>query len=299
VPISETLRHLHADKSGNTHRSEISLDKFWNPAWAAGCQGLIEFRALETFPHHGWASAVALLWRALAVHLLEPSNRPAALKPFGETLHDQWLLPSQLWRDLTTVLDALEAAGYPLERPVFEAIWDWRFPPLLHWSDPANPSASVTIRRALEPWPLLCDTPVEGGSTSRFVDSSLRRFEVISSPAFRQHFQLHLAGRPLALSEQPLAVRYRQEALYPCLHPCIANHVPLALTLVQRANGDGAAQPIAHWSLNTEAQGFEPLERLGYAGPQTPSAGDAKAPSDARPWRGAWSGACTVDLRLG
>ena len=28
--IGETLRHLHTDISGNTHRSEISFDKFWN-----------------------------------------------------------------------------------------------------------------------------------------------------------------------------------------------------------------------------------------------------------------------------
>ncbi len=28
--IGETLRHLHTDNSGNTHRSEISFDKFWN-----------------------------------------------------------------------------------------------------------------------------------------------------------------------------------------------------------------------------------------------------------------------------
>ena len=308
VPISETLRHLHADKSGNTHRSEISLDKFWNPAWAAGCQGLIEFRALETFPHHTWASAVALLWRALAVHVLEPANRPAALKPFGETLHDQWLLPSQLWLDLNQVLDQLEQAGYPLERSVFQAIWDWRFPLLLRWSDPSNPAATLEIRRALEPWPLLCDTPVEGGSTSRFVDSSLRRFEVISSPAFRQHYQLLVAARPLALSTQPVAVRYRHEGLYPCLHPCIANHVPLNLTLLAQAGtglaqagtglalaGTGGSEPmarIAQWTLNNEAQGFEPLEPM-------PSQPWHEAPDlAAKPWRGAWPGACTVDCRL-
>ena len=74
VALSETLRHLHADRSGNTHRSEISLDKFWNPAWPGGCQGLIEFRALESMPHHHWSSAVALLWRALAV---TPAGSPA------------------------------------------------------------------------------------------------------------------------------------------------------------------------------------------------------------------------------
>ncbi|MEY3757535.1 MAG: hypothetical protein RLZZ263_689, partial [Cyanobacteriota bacterium] len=302
VPISETLRHLHADKSGNTHRSEISLDKFWNPAWAAGCQGLIEFRALETFPHHTWASAVALLWRALAVHVLEPANRPTTLKPFGETLHDQWLLPSQLWLDLTQVLDQLEQAGYPLERSLFQAIWEWRFPLLLRWSDPSNPAATLEIRRALEPWPLLCDTPVEGGSTSRFVDSSLRRFEVISSPAFRQHYQLLVAARPLALSTQPVAVRYRHEGLYPCLHPCIANHVPLNLTLLARTGtglaqaGTGGREPmarIAQWTLNNEAQGFESLEPM-------PSQPWHEAPdlAAAKPWRGAWPGACTVDCRL-
>jgi len=51
VMIGETLHHLQAGRSGNTHRSETSLGKFWNPAWPAGCQGLIEFRAIETTPH--------------------------------------------------------------------------------------------------------------------------------------------------------------------------------------------------------------------------------------------------------
>ena len=291
IAISETLRHLHADKSGNTHRSEISLDKFWNPAWAAGCQGLIEFRALETFPKHQWASAVALLWRALAVHLLDPSNRPPALKPWGETLHDQWLLPSQLWLDLGQVLDELEQAGYPLERSIFEAIWEWRFPPLLGWSDPNDPTATLEIRRALEPWPLLCDTPVEGGSTSRFVDSSLRRFEVISSGSFRKRYGLVLNGRPLVLDDQPLALRYRQEALYPCLHPCIANHIPLDLQLIDGPQGRGIAQ----WTLPNEATGFESQALEPSAMTSGPTSPNTPEP---RPWRGARPGACTVDLRL-
>jgi len=292
IAISETLRHLHADKSGNTHRSELSLDKFWNPAWAAGCQGLIEFRALETFPKHQWASAVALLWRALAVHLLDPTSRPPALKPLGETLHDQWLLPSQLWLDLGLVLDELAQAGYPLERSIFQAIWEWRFPPLLGWSDPADPTATLELRRALEPWPLLCDTPVEGGSTSRFVDSSLRRFEVLSTGSFRKRYGLVLNGRPLLLDDhQPVAVRYRQEALYPCLHPCIPNHIPLDLRLIDRDQD----QTIAQWTLVNEAAGFERTsgEPSGLATNPT----DPHTPKPS-PWRGAWPGACTVDCRL-
>ncbi len=56
--ISETLRHLHTDASGNTHRSEISFDKFWNTGWNGGCRGLVEFRAVESMPEAEWMSAV-------------------------------------------------------------------------------------------------------------------------------------------------------------------------------------------------------------------------------------------------
>ena len=284
VPIGETLRHLHADRSGNTHRSEISLDKFWNPAWTAGCQGLLEFRALESLPHHQWTSAVALLWRALAVRLLDPAKRPTALKPWGEGLSDRAMLPSELWADLEQVLAELAADGLPLDPEPFQAIWAWRFPVLLDWHDG---EATLTIRQALEPWPLLCDTPVEGGSTSRFVDSSLRRFEVITNPAFRQRYQLQLQGRALPLpSEGPRAVRFRQEALFPCLHPCLPNAVPLRLELLKA--GQAAAQQ--SWQLWSESSGFQALtEAHTEAGP-----GSAAEPA----MRGAFAAACSLDLRL-
>ena len=122
MAIGETLRHLHADRSGNTHRSEISLDKFWNPAWTAGCQGLVEFRALESMPDHRWSSAVALLFRALVVRLLEEPKRPTGLRAWGDQLHDRALLPSQLWADLEQVLADLAAAGLPLDPEPFRAI---------------------------------------------------------------------------------------------------------------------------------------------------------------------------------
>lgn len=288
VAISETLRHLHADKSGNTHRSEISLDKFWNPAWTAGCQGLIEFRALEMMPHQQWSASVALLWRALAVHLLNPGCRPQSLRPWGNSLHDRAMLPSQLWADLETVLAELAADDLPLEAELFRPIWHWRFPTLLQWQD--GKGAELEIRRALEPWPLLCDTPVEGGSTSRFVDSSLRRFELIANPAFRRHYRLDLQGRPLPLgsgSDQPLAVRYRLEQLYPCLHPCIPAQVPLLLDL--QPSEDHHDGPLACWQLEHESTGFVPV---------TEAAARVRPNAQALPWRAAEEHGCTVDLRL-
>ncbi|MCP9850971.1 transglutaminase family protein [Cyanobium sp. Morenito 9A2] len=283
VLISETLRHLHADRSGNTHRSEISLDKFWNPAWAAGCQGLIEFRAIETLPTAEAMATIALLWSALAVHLLEPRNRPEAMQPFGPRLHDETMLPSALLADLEGLLARLAADGLRLDPKPFRTIWESHCPRLLAWQQGA---ATLEIRRAREAWPLLCDTPVEGGSTSRFVDSSLRRFELISNGAFRERFGVVLNGRPLHLGAGPVAVRYRQDQLYPCLHPAIAPHLPLALSILDTATTTLAG----HWTLTCERDGFK---SAAIADPAI-----AIPWLSAAPWRVANPGEVTVDLRL-
>jgi uncharacterized protein (DUF2126 family) len=277
--IGETLRHLHADKSGNNHRSEISFDKFWNPAAPGGCQGLVEFRALESLPDAHWSSAVALLWSALAAHLLEPAHRPTALRDWGATLHDRLLLPSQLWGDLEAVLAALAADGLVLQPHIYRCIWEWRFPPLLQWR---QGDWAVEIRPAPEPWPLICDTPVEGGFTSRFIDASLRRLEFSVSEAMRRDGQILLQGRPLPLTESPLAVRYRHQRLYPCLHPAIDPQLPLRLQLQTPAG-------VEAFQLDDDDQGFLPCE-------SAPQPWQGPAPC---PWTGRIRpGDATLDLRL-
>ena len=277
--IGETLRHLHADRSGNNHRSEISFDKFWNPGAPAGCLGLVEFRALESMPGVQWSSAVALLWSALATHLLEPRHRPTTLRDWGSELHDRMLLPSALWTDLEAVLAELAADGLALDPAPFREIWDWRFPPLLRWQEG---EAVLEVRPALEPWPLICDFPREGGFTSRFVDGSLRRFEITANAAFRREWQLGLSGRPLNLPTDgsPLAVRYRLQRLYPCLHPAIAPHLPLVLSLHRSTNGQA-------FQLNEEGTAFV-------------AESEAAAEPQGQPWQGRRrSDDATIDLRLG
>jgi uncharacterized protein (DUF2126 family) len=277
--IGETLRHLHADRSGNNHRSEISFDKFWNPGAPAGCLGLVEFRALESLPQVEWSSAIALLWSALAAHLLQPSHRPRALRDWGGELHDRLLLPQLLWADLETMLAELAADGFGLDPAPFRALWEWRFPPLLRFQEG---EAWLELRPGLEPWPLICDVPREGGFTSRFVDGSLRRFELNASAAFRQHWRLGLAGRPLLLPAdgQVLAVRYRLQRLYPCLHPAIPPQLPLQLSL----HGPAGSQA---FSLSSDGERF-------VADP----AGSTAEPAG-NPWQGKRrSGELTIDLRL-
>ena len=278
--IGETLRHLHADRSGNNHRSEISVDKFWNPGAPAGCLGLLEFRAIESLPEVDWSSAVALLWSALAAHLLNPEHRPVRLRDWGDSLLDRMLLPSALWADLEAVLADLAADGLVLDPEPFRQIWEWRFPPLLQWR---RGEAELEIRPALEPWPLICDFPREGGFTSRFVDGSLRRFELRANDAFRAGWRLGLGDRELPLPSDGgrLAVRYRLQRLYPCLHPAIAPQGPLRLSLWGSEGCDDVLE------LNGEGSRFVPLD--GVVAP----------PLEGPPWKGRHrADACTIDLRL-
>ena len=153
LQIHEILRHLHTDVSGNTHRSETSFDKFWSPP--AGCYGLIEFRAIESLPNATWTGAVSLLWRAMLTYLLKQPFR-APLKDFNNDLHDKFFLPTPLWGDLTDVLSELAQFGFGFDPAVFREIWEWRFPTLLAYE-------GLTVRKALEGWPLLAETPTLEG----------------------------------------------------------------------------------------------------------------------------------------
>jgi uncharacterized protein (DUF2126 family) len=229
MQINELLRHLHKDVSGNTHRSETSFDKFWCPP--TGLYGLIEFRAIESLPTADWIGAVALLWRALLTYLLKVPFRET-LKDFGSDLHDKYFLPTPLWADLTDVLSELAQFGFGFDPTVFREIWEWRFPAVLD-------AEGFTIRKALEGWPLLAETPTVGGNTSRFVDSSLERFELAAPNFFIQQYAVYANGRELpfrALSskESIAGLRYRKSALYPSLHPQIGIQSPLSIALVER-----------------------------------------------------------------
>lgn len=252
--ISETLRHLHTDASGNTHRSEISFDKFWNTGWNGGCRGLVEFRAVESMPRAEWMSAVALLWQALAAYLFEHGcARP--LTEHGARLHDHYFLPTLLWEDFATILDDLKKAGFDFDRGIFHAIWNWRFPSMLAFE---NAKAGLSIRKAHEGWPLLCETPLEGGSTSRFVDTSIERLEFVADKKFAVSHRVFVQGRELKLEKFPnraygAGLRYRRSAWYPSLHPGILMQVPLFVTIVR-------GRELYSYKLEQNKRAFEAVE---------------------------------------
>jgi len=286
--ISETLRHLHTDASGNTHRSETSFDKFWNVAFDGGCRGLIEFRAVESFPCAEWMSAVALLWRALTARLLDTPFL-APLVEHGDALHDRYFLPGGLIADFDEVLADLRAAGFDLPRATYAAIIDWRCPVML------ESETGLIVRKALEGWPLLCETPLEGGSTSRFVDTSIERLEFTAPAGIRVFVQ----GRELPLGSSSsvspsssssrekiegegepyrAGLRYRRSALYPCLHPGVPVQLPLFIAIE-------TATARETWRLDAQRRVFTRCP-------------DADAPAIAAPCRKLREDLVTYDLRL-
>jgi uncharacterized protein (DUF2126 family) len=116
--------------------------------------------------------------------------------------------------------------------------------------------AELTVRKAHEGWPLLSEQPLEGGNTSRFVDTSMERLELLANRAFCTQCEVQIEGRPLELtcdgSRQSLSgIRYRRTALYPSLHPGIAPQMPLHLAIRQKGNTSVYRLPL-------ERRRFEP-----------------------------------------
>ena len=246
------FRDLLMDRSGNTHRAEISVDKLWNPSAGNGCLGLVELRAFETHPSAEALAVTALFVRAVLARLaLAPCTAPFIR--WGGELHDRFFLPTFVWSDLGEICDDLAAHGLAFDRAWLRPLWEWRFPELGVLTLPAagaRPAGKVMFRQALEAWPLLGEQSGAGG-TSRRVDASADRLEVsVSDAALLEHGTLLVNGLPCAF--QPTrdgaaagGVRFRAFFLTPGLHPHVPVQAPLLLEWVDRTTGTVAAA--ARW----------------------------------------------------
>jgi uncharacterized protein (DUF2126 family) len=186
--------------------------------------------------------------------LLNEKRRPKAIVDHGERLHDAYFLPSTLWEDFQSILRDLKKAGFPLPEELYREIFEWRFPQMLAFT---QGGARLTARKALEPWPLLCETPLEGGNTSRFVDTSIERLEFDANADFAANYRVFVQGRELPLAGPKgarVGLRYRKSAWYPSLHPGILPHMPLWVTI---ADSDGKAA--ATFCFTGATRAFEPV----------------------------------------
>ena len=235
------FRDLLMDRSGNTHRAEISVDKLWNPFAGNGRLGLVEFRAFETHPDPAAQSLAGLLLRAIIARLAAAPVSSSFLRWQGE-LHDKFFLPASVWDDLDAVCADLRAHGIPFESAWLRPLWEWRFPELGRFDLAAGEEKkpfSIVFRQALEAWPLLGESPNAGG-VARTVDASMDRIEAFVTDAAAVELGLLLVnGAPCVFRPADTGagagIRYRAFYLNPGLQPHRREDAPLLLEWVDRA----------------------------------------------------------------
>lgn len=232
--LGRIFRDLLVDVSGNGHRSEICVDKLFDPLAPGGRQGLLEFRALEMPPHPHMNLAMMLLFRSLLCYLWRHPRREPLVR-HGNQLHDRFMLPSLLWQDLVEVLADLNEFGLGLEPQWYRPQFDFRFPLLGRCR---CQGVCLELRTALEPWPVLG----EGSGSSRPVDSSLQRIEARVEGLQPDH-TLRVACNGTFLPLQAVgpmhlgAVRFRAWHFANSLHPTVGIQTPLRFDLVDIASG--------------------------------------------------------------
>jgi len=244
------FRNLLIDASGNTHRSEFSIDKLYSQESSAGRLGLVEMRAFEMPPHARMSLAQHLLLRGLVAKFWKEPYKNELVR-WGTDIHDRWMLPHYCETDFRDVINDLREAGYPFQHEWFAPHFEFRFPRI---GDFEQRDLEIELRTALEPWHVLGEEP-GGGGTVRYVDSSLERLQVKANGLAGDRFAITVNGHRVPLhptgtnGEGVAGVRYRAWQPPVCLQPTIAPHAPLRFDLYdtwnQRSLG-GCTYHVAH-----------------------------------------------------
>lgn len=248
--VDRLFRNLLIDPSGNTHRSEFSIDKLYDPESTRGRLGLVELRSYEMPPHARMSLAQHLLLRGLVSRFWQQPYTNGLVR-WGTDIHDRWMLPHFVESDLRDVVDELRRSGLPFDFNWFAPHFEFRYPRIGEFT---QRDIHVELRTALEPWHVLGEQDGPGG-TVRYVDSSLERLQVKVRGAMGDRFILTCNGHRVPLhptgtnGEQIAGVRYRAWQPPECLQPTIGVHAPLVFDLVdswnQRSLG-GCQYHVAH-----------------------------------------------------
>jgi uncharacterized protein (DUF2126 family)/transglutaminase-like putative cysteine protease len=231
--VDRLLRNLLVDLTGNTHRSEFSIDKLYSPDSATGRLGILEFRAFEMPPHAQMSLVQMLLIRTLVARFwTTPFKSP--LIPWGTELHDKWMLPHFVEQDIRAVAKDIQTYGYDFSEEWFAPFIEFRFP---RYGTVTYEGVEIELRQAIEPWNVMGEEVSRGG-TSRYVDSSVERLQVRVRGITASRYVVTCNGRALPLhatgipGEAVAGVRYRAWAPPSALHPTIGIQAPLVFDLV-------------------------------------------------------------------
>lgn len=239
--LDQFFRNLLTDASGNTHRAEICLDKFWNFSSPTGKIGIVELRAFETLPTAEMMSTVALFIRAI-ITMLHKRPFKKKLRRFGAQLHDRYFLPAVLEEDLRDICTDIHIAGIDFDPAWLRPVIDFRCPVV---GVLKIPGGEIEVRQAFEAWPLMAEESA-GAATVRVVDNSTDRLQLtLSDPKLASAGELVVNGIQLPWREHKgrciTGLRYKCASAYPALHPHVGIQSPLKIVWQNSRNATAAA----------------------------------------------------------
>ncbi len=236
--VDRIFRDLLIDAAGSTHRAEFSIDKLYPPDSASSRLGLLEMRAFEMPPHSRMSLTQHLLLRSLVAKFWKNPYQEELVR-WRTEIHDRFMLPFFLHMDLEDIVGDLNQAGYPLKVEWFDPHFEFRFP---LYGTIEHRGIEMEFRQAIEPWHVMGEEATAGG-TSRAVDSSLERLQVLANGMVDPRHVVTCNGKRLPLhptgtnGEFVSGVRYRAWQPPHCLHPTIKIHSPLVFDIVDTWSG--------------------------------------------------------------